>query len=73
MEKLKQEYILSIIFFNAIQREELILCKYREYLEQIEDRKKSRELYSLLKEFEDDAREHVTLLKDKMIKLNIQG
>ena len=73
MEKLKQEYILSIIFSHSIEREELMLEKYMEYLDNIDDRKKKPELYSMLKEFEDDAREHVTLLKDKMIKLGIQG
>lgn len=73
MEKLKQEYILSILFSHSIEREELMLVKYREYLDNIDDRKKKTELYSMLKEFEDDAREHVTLLKDKMIKLGIQG
>ena len=73
MEKLKQEYILSILFSHSIEREELMLVKYREYLDNIDDRKKKQELYSMLKEFEDDAREHVTLLKDKMIKLGIQG
>lgn len=73
MEKLNQEYILSIIFSNAIQREELAIIKYRRYLEQIGDRKKNQEIYSLLKEFENDAGEHIKLLKDKMIKLSIQG
>ncbi|NJD02177.1 MAG: hypothetical protein FIA99_06170 [Ruminiclostridium sp.] len=73
MEKLRQEYILSILFYHSIEREELMLCKYRGYLESIDDRKKNPELYSILKEFENDAREHVALLKDKMIKLNVRG
>ena len=73
MEKLRQEYILSILFHHSIEREELMLCKYHAYLKNMDDRKKNPELYSMLKEFEDDAREHVTLLKDKMIKLSIQG
>lgn len=73
MEKLSQEYILSIIFNHSVEREELMLEKYRQYFEINSDRKKNPELCSILKEFEDKAREHIALLKDKMIKLNIQG
>lgn len=73
MEKLRQEYVLSIIFYHSVEREELMLAKYRGYIEAIEGKKKKPELYSMLKEFENDAREHIALLKDKMIKLNIQG
>ena len=73
MEKLRQEYILSILFYHSVEREELMLSKYAGYIENSVDRKKNPELYSMLKEFDNDAREHVTMLKDKMIKLNIQG
>lgn len=73
MEKLRQEYILSILFYHSVEREELMINKYAGYFKNSVNKKKNSELFSMLKEFENEAREHVTLLKDKMIKLNIQG
>ena len=69
MEKLSQEYILSIVFKNSIEREELLLKKYDDFNNDIKD----AELKDILKEFRKNSQEHVKILKDKMIKLNIQG
>lgn len=73
MEKLRQEYILTIIFLHSVEREELMLSKYDEYMDNGEGSKKDTELHTILKEFKSDGKDHIKLLKDKMIKLNIQG
>lgn len=73
MEELQQEYILSILFKHAVDREDLLVKKYSGYYEKLDGKNKNMELVNLLKEFEGNAREHINILKDKMIKLNIQG
>jgi hypothetical protein len=73
LEELQQEYILSIIFKNAVDREDLLVKKYAYYYDKLGGKNKNEEMLTLLKEFEDIAHEHITILKDKMIKLNIQG
>lgn len=69
MEKLQQEYILSIIFSKSISREVLLSKKYKDYY----SKTKNSELKELIQELRSDSEEHIKLLKDKMIKLNIQG
>ena len=69
MEKLSQEYILSLLFNRSIEKEELLIKKYAQYYPEIKD----TELKGTIKEFKKNSSEHITLLKDKMIKLNIQG
>ena len=69
MKKLSQEYILTIKFTRALEREELLVKKCEEYLNNL----KSGDLKDMVKNFEKNALEHIRLLKDKMIKLNIQG
>jgi Na+/H+ antiporter NhaB len=70
VEELQQEYILSLLFSRAIARESLLIEKYRSFMA---DNKKNAALKEILDEFEKEAREHLDLLKEKMIKLNIQG
>ena len=67
VEKLSQEYILTIVFSHSIEREELLTKKYDEYFPLIKD----TELKDMVKEFKKSSREHISLLKDKMIKLKI--
>lgn len=69
MDKLSQEYILSIAFKQSIDREELLLRKYDDYFPDIKD----REIKETIEKFRKNSHEHIKLLKDKMIKLNIQG
>ncbi|MCX7749619.1 MAG: hypothetical protein N2645_22410 [Clostridia bacterium] len=69
MEKLSQELVLSITFNKSIEREELLIKKYEAYEEGLKD----KELKAILNEFRKDAQEHLKMMKDKMIKLNIQG
>ncbi|MFZ5353793.1 MAG: hypothetical protein ACOZCL_13875 [Bacillota bacterium] len=69
MEELSQEYLLSYLFKKAIDREELLIKKYEYYL----DMTRNKELKAMLKEFKKLTEEHVTLMKDKMIKLKIIG
>lgn len=68
MEEFSQEYVLSIVFRNSIEKEELLLKKYEEYYEKL----KNKDLKELIKEFRKTSREHVKVMKDKMIKLKIQ-
>ncbi len=69
MEKLSQEYILSIVFSKSVSREEMLMKKY----EYIEKDIKDKELVEMLKSHKNICQEHIKMLKDKMIKLNIQG
>jgi len=68
MDKLSQEYILNIIFNESLDREELLLKKY----DNIYDNIKDKDIKNILKEFTKNSREHIDILKDKMIMLNIK-
>jgi len=68
MEEFSQEYVLSIVFRNSIDKEELLLKKYDDYY----DKLKNRELKEVLKEFNKTSQEHLKIMKEKMIKLKIQ-
>lgn len=68
MEEFSQEYVLSIVFRNSIDKEELLLKKYDDYC----DKLKNKELREIFKEFEKTSREHLKIMKEKMIKLKIQ-
>jgi len=69
MQKVSQGHILSIIFSESIEKEELLLKKYDDYMRDVKD----RELSDMISEFIDDSRNHIKLMRDKMIKLSIQG
>ncbi|MCT4605155.1 MAG: hypothetical protein N4A64_03475 [Marinisporobacter sp.] len=69
MRKLSQEYLLDTAFNISIDREELLLKKYEDYEEVLED----QALKKMIKELKKTSKEHVKLMKDLMIKLNIQG
>jgi len=60
--------VLSIVFRNSIDKEELLLKKYEEYYSKI----KNKDLKEIIKEFEKTSREHLKIMKEKMIKLKIQ-
>lgn len=68
MDKLSQEYMLSIIFNESIDREQLLLKKYDDICNKIKD----KEIKNMIKEFSKNSREHIDILKDKMIALNIK-
>lgn len=70
VEKLQQEYVLSIIFIHAIERESLLMKKYQEY---VKGEEKNAGMKEMLKQFEKETGQHLTILRDKMAKLNIQG
>jgi hypothetical protein len=67
MDKLSRQYAQTVIFRSAIDREELFIRKSQHYHGELKD----KELKDMVKEFEKAAMEHIKLLKDKMIKLNI--
>lgn len=68
MEEFSQEYVLSIVFRNSIDKEELLLKKYEEYYDNV----KNKELKEIIKEFKKTSQEHLKVMKEKMIKLKIQ-
>ena len=68
MEAFSQEYVLSIVFRNSIDKEELLIKKYEEYYDAI----KNKELKEVVKEFKKTSQEHLKVMKEKMIKLKIQ-
>ena len=68
MEEFSQEYMLSIVFRNSIDKEELLLKKYEEYYSKI----KNKDLKQVVKEFSKTSQEHLKIMKEKMIKLKIQ-
>jgi rubrerythrin len=68
MEEFSQEYVLSIVFRNSIDKEELLLKKYEVYYSNI----RNKELKEVIKEFKKTSQEHLKIMKDKMIKLKIQ-
>lgn len=69
MKNLSQEYLLDTAFKLSLDREELLIKKYKEYNDQLDN----KELKSIMKEFKKDSREHVKLIKDMMIKLNLKS
>ncbi len=60
---------MALAFRQAIDREELLIRKCDCYFPDLKD----ENLIDLINDFRDNAGEHIKQLKDKMIKLNIQG
>jgi hypothetical protein len=69
MEKLSQKCMLSTAFKQSLNREELLLKKYENIASKIRD----RDLKDIIKEFRENSYEHIKLMKDKMIKLNLRS
>ncbi len=69
MRRLSQEHLMDTAFTLSLQREELLLKKYSEYIEQIEN----KELKNMVKNFKKVSKEHIKVIKDLMIKLNFKG
>lgn len=69
MKELTQEHIFSIAFRNSLDREQQLISKYQKYLNET----KNEDVKNMMKEFEKKSNEHIFLLKDKMLKLNLQG
>ena len=69
MEKISQENVMSIIFLQSIEMEELLQSKYDSYYSNIKD----KEIKNAVDKYRKNSLEHVKMMKDKMIKLNIQG
>lgn len=68
MEKLPQEFIQSLTFIKALEREELLIKKYEDYMAVLKD----KELRDLFKDFMRTSQDHIKLLKEKMNKLKVQ-
>ncbi|OCL27168.1 hypothetical protein U472_06740 [Orenia metallireducens] len=68
MQKISQEYVLAIFFKKALNKEKLLIEKYKEYYPNF----KNEDLKEMLKEFAQSSQKHVSIMKDKMIKLGIK-
>lgn len=69
MKKLSQEYLMDTTFVLSLEREEILSKKYLEYIDNIDN----KDLKSMIKEFKKTSKEHIKLIKDIMVKLNLQG
>ena len=68
MDKLSQDFVQTIAFRSSIDREELFIRKCKEMSAATKD----KELTDLVHELENISEEHIKMMKDKMIKLNIK-
>ena len=69
MEKLSQEYLIRLSFTCAIEREELLQKKYDNYFDEL----KNSQSKESIKEFKETAKQHIDLIKDKMLKFDFEG
>ncbi|SHK04641.1 hypothetical protein [Paramaledivibacter caminithermalis] len=69
MKKPSQEQLMDIAFILSVDREELLLKKYSDYIKYISN----KEIKNMIKEFKKTSKEHIKLIKDLTIKLNLQG
>ena len=67
MKRLSQVNLTDAAFILSVEREELLLKKYSQYIDMLDN----KELKGMVKEFKKESREHIKLIKDLMIKLNI--
>jgi len=67
MENISQDMVIRQSLLNSIDREELLVKKYDEYNKYIED----TDTKDMLNEFQETAKEHIALLKDKLVKLKV--
>lgn len=68
MENVTQEHLFSLAFNHSIDRENQLINKYSEYFNEV----KNTELKEIIREFEKSSNAHINLLRDKMMKLNLQ-
>ncbi|MEG6613398.1 hypothetical protein V6C42_11125 [Pseudoclostridium thermosuccinogenes] len=69
MKRIPDEFIISMVFKSAIDREELLIKKYEDYSKNM----KSEELKEMINEFKSEAQGHISMIKDKIMQLNLQG
>ncbi|AUS95690.1 hypothetical protein CDQ84_01635 [Clostridium thermosuccinogenes] len=69
MKRIPDEFIISMVFKSAIDREELLIKKYEDYSKNM----KSEELKEMIDEFKSEAQGHISMIKDKIMQLNLQG
>lgn len=67
MDKAPQDNIIKSIFDESIEREELLLKKYSDLTPYL----KNSEYKEIFNDFKKVSKEHLKLVKDKMIKLRI--
>lgn len=60
---------MDTAFILSVEREELLLKKYSEAIEGLDN----KELKKDIKEFKKTSKEHVKLIKDLMIQLNLKS
>lgn len=60
---------MDTAFTLSLEKEAILLKKYSRYMNELED----KEIKNIIKEFKKGSKEHIKLIKDLMIKLNLQG
>lgn len=68
MKKMSQQSLMDTKLLMSIEREELLVKKYEEYDGQLDN----KELKQMIKKFKKTSKEHLGLVKDLMIKLNLE-
>lgn len=68
MDKLSQEYILTTSFSSALDMEELLIRKCSHYVKELKD----ENLISVIMDMKKECQEHIKMMKDKMMKLNVK-
>ncbi|MCT4562842.1 MAG: hypothetical protein N4A68_00730 [Maledivibacter sp.] len=69
MKKLSQQNLMDTAFILSVEHEELLLKKYTEAMDNIDNKRLKKEI----KELKETSKEHVKLIKDLMIQLNLQS
>jgi hypothetical protein len=73
MEKISESHLLNMVFNDLVNREELLIKKYKLYLGDLKlEKPKNKLLLELLKDYKKECTGHIDILKDKMIKLNLE-
>ena len=68
MNSAYDQHVLANVFMQAVENEDLLAKKYKMYSKELKD----RDFQDMLNGFREMSESHISLLKDIMIKLNIQ-
>lgn len=69
MEKVSEKYPLQIVFNQCIERETLLIKKCKKYSSEVKD----KQVKNYLDEFKRNSEDHIRLLKDTILKLNLKN
>lgn len=67
MRRISEEDVLNISFAKSLNREEMLIKKYNAYYKQ----SNNKEIKKILVELNKTSKEHIKLIQEIMVKLNI--